>query len=72
MELRELTIHDQRVSYRMAGEGPVLLLIHGMAGSATTWKQVMPALSERFTVVAPDLLGHGRSDKPAGSTRCWC
>ena len=66
MELQELTIHDQRMTYRTAGEGPVLLLIHGMAGSATTWKQVMPALSERFTVVAPDLLGHGRSDKPAG------
>jgi pimeloyl-ACP methyl ester carboxylesterase len=66
MDLRELTIHEQRVTYRTAGEGPVVLLIHGMAGSAATWKQVMPRLSERFTVVAPDLLGHGRSDKPAG------
>jgi pimeloyl-ACP methyl ester carboxylesterase len=66
MDLREITIHDQRVTYRTAGEGPVLLLIHGMAGSATTWKQVMPRLAERFTVVAPDLLGHGSSDKPAG------
>ncbi len=66
MQMRELTIHEQRVTYRTAGEGPLVLLIHGMAGSATTWKQVMPRLSERFTVVAPDLLGHGRSDKPAG------
>lgn len=66
MELRELTIHGRRVSYRTAGEGPVLLLIHGMAGSATTWKRVMPALSEDFTVVAPDLLGHGSSEKGAG------
>ena len=66
MDLRELTIHDQRVTYRSAGEGPVVLLIHGMAGSATTWKQVMPALSEQFRVVAPDLLGHGRSDKLVG------
>ena len=66
MDLRELTIHDQRVTYRTAGEGPVVLLIHGMAGSATTWKQVMPALSEQFRVVAPDLLGHGRSDKLVG------
>jgi pimeloyl-ACP methyl ester carboxylesterase len=66
MKLQELTIHDQRVTYRSAGDGPVLLLIHGMAGSATTWKQVMPALSGRFTVVAPDLLGHGRSDKEVG------
>jgi len=66
MELQELKIHGQRVTYRAAGRGPVLLLIHGMAGSATTWMPVMPALSEHFTVVAPDLLGHGRSDKSAG------
>ena len=66
MELRELSIHDQRISYRTAGEGPVLLLIHGMAGSASTWRQVMPGLSRQYTVVAPDLLGHGHSDKPVG------
>ena len=66
MELRELIIHGHRVTYRTAGDGPVLLLIHGMAGSATTWKQVMPALSKEFTVVAPDLLGHGRSEKGVG------
>jgi pimeloyl-ACP methyl ester carboxylesterase len=66
MDLREISIHDQRLTYRSAGSGPVLLLIHGMAGSATTWRQVMPGLAQRFTVVAPDLLGHGRSDKPLG------
>jgi pimeloyl-ACP methyl ester carboxylesterase len=66
MELRELTIHDHRVSYRTGGSGPVLLLIHGMAGSSATWLPVMPALAERFTLVAPDLLGHGESDKPQG------
>ena len=66
MDLQELTIHDRRVVFRTAGSGPVLLLIHGMAGSATTWKYVMPALSKEFTVVAPDLLGHGRSDKKPG------
>ena len=66
MELRELTIHEKSLRYRIGGEGPVVLLLHGLAGSATTWKQVMPALSERFTVVAPDLLGHGKSDKTVG------
>ncbi len=66
MDLREISIHEQRISYRTAGSGPVLLLIHGMAGSVTTWRQVMPGLAQRFTVVAPDLLGHGRSDKPLG------
>jgi pimeloyl-ACP methyl ester carboxylesterase len=66
MEQHELKIHDQRVMCRTGGTGPVLLLIHGMAGSSSTWKQVMPVLCERFTVVAPDLLGHGESDKIKG------
>jgi pimeloyl-ACP methyl ester carboxylesterase len=44
----------------------VLLLVHGMAGSSETWMHVMPALAERFTVLAPDLLGQGQSDKPRG------
>lgn len=66
MEVREISIHGHRVAYREAGEGPVLLLIHGMAGSMTTWKQVMPALATRFTVIAPDLPGHGQSEKLVG------
>ena len=66
MEQKEFTAHGKRLKYRLAGKGPLVLLIHGMAGSATTWKQVMPALSERFTVLAPDLLGHGESDKTKG------
>ena len=66
MEQKELVIHGRRLKYRIGGRGPLVLLIHGMAGSATTWKQVMPALSERFTVLAPDLLGHGESDKAKG------
>ena len=66
MEQQEITVHGRLVKYRIGGEGPLVLLIHGMAGSASTWKQVMPALSERFTVLAPDLLGHGDSDKSKG------
>jgi pimeloyl-ACP methyl ester carboxylesterase len=66
MDLREISIHDQRITYRTAGSGPVLLLIHGMAGSSETWCQVMPGLAQRFTVVVPDLLGHGGSEKPEG------
>jgi pimeloyl-ACP methyl ester carboxylesterase len=50
----------------MAGDGPALVLVHGISGSSTTWRQVMPALAERFTVIAPDLLGHGESAKPRG------
>jgi pimeloyl-ACP methyl ester carboxylesterase len=66
MEPRAINIDGDRIAYRAAGEGPVLLLIHGLAGSAVTWRHVMPALTERFRVVAPDLLGQGQSDKPRG------
>jgi pimeloyl-ACP methyl ester carboxylesterase len=66
MKTREMTINGERVAYRTAGKGPVLLLVHGMAGSSETWRHVMPALAERFTVLAPDLLGQGESDKPRG------
>jgi len=65
-ELRHVTIHGHDVRYRMAGDGPALLLIHGIAGSSSAWREVMPALAERYTVIAPDLLGHGHSAKPLG------
>jgi pimeloyl-ACP methyl ester carboxylesterase len=63
----EITLHGHRVSYRVTGDGgPVVLLIHGITGNARQWDQVAPLLAERYTVVAPDLLGHGDSDKPRG------
>lgn len=65
-ELEHLTIHGHDVAFRAGGSGPVVLLVHGMAGSSTTWRSVMPQLAEHFTVVAPDLLGHGASAKPRG------
>jgi pimeloyl-ACP methyl ester carboxylesterase len=61
-----ITLHGHRISYRVAGKGPVVLLIHGIAGCAEQWDQVMPLLAERYTVLAPDLLGHGQSAKPRG------
>jgi pimeloyl-ACP methyl ester carboxylesterase len=65
-EPREITLHGHQVSYRVAGSGPLVVLIHGIAGSAATWEDVLPRLAERYTVVAPDLLGHGSSAKPRG------
>ncbi|MCW2651550.1 MAG: hypothetical protein QOE41_1379 [Mycobacterium sp.] len=65
-ELKFVELHGDRIAYRDAGEGEVLLLIHGMAGSSATWRAVMPQLSKKFRVVAPDLLGHGESAKPRG------
>ncbi|WP_195166563.1 alpha/beta fold hydrolase [Mycobacteroides abscessus] len=58
------TIHGYRRAYRIAGSGPVLLLIHGIGDNSATWDSVHAQLAEHFTVIAPDLLGHGQSDKP--------
>ncbi len=64
-ELKYLELHGDRVAYRDAGSGDeALLLIHGMAGSSDTWRAVIPQLSKKYRVVAPDLLGHGQSAKP--------
>jgi pimeloyl-ACP methyl ester carboxylesterase len=66
MEHEEITLHGHSVSYQQAGWGPLLVLLHGIAGSSDTWNDVIEQLAERYTVVAPDLLGHGESAKPRG------
>ena len=66
MEHEEITLHGHRVSYRQAGWGPLVVLIHGITGSSETWADVIEPLAEKYTVVAPDLLGHGESAKPRG------
>jgi pimeloyl-ACP methyl ester carboxylesterase len=58
------TIHGYRRAFRIAGSGPAILLIHGIGDNSETWSAVQTKLAQRFTVVAPDLLGHGNSDKP--------
>ena len=63
---RTIELHGHPVSYRLAGSGPVLVLIHGITSSSRTWEKVLPALAEHHTVLAPDLLGHGESAKPRG------
>jgi pimeloyl-ACP methyl ester carboxylesterase len=65
-DLKFLELHGDRIAYRDAGQGDVLLFIHGMAGSSATWRAVLPQLAKKYRVIAPDLLGHGESDKPRG------
>ena len=62
----ELELHGHHVSYRRAGSGPALLLLHGITDSSATWEGVAPSLTEHFTLIAPDLLGHGESATPRG------
>jgi pimeloyl-ACP methyl ester carboxylesterase len=61
-----MTLHGDRVAYRDEGSGEVLLLVHGMGGSSASWSGVIPLLAAKYRVIAPDLLGHGESDKPRG------
>jgi pimeloyl-ACP methyl ester carboxylesterase len=66
MEREEIKLHGHRVTYRRSGWGPLLVLIHGVTSSSETWSEVIEPLAEHYTVVAPDLLGHGASAKPRG------
>src|SRR6478736_976610 len=66
IEPGEITLHGRSLSYVQAGSGPVLLLIHGVAGTVENWRAVIGPLSRHYTVVAADLPGHGRSAPGAG------
>ena len=60
-------VNGIRMHYTIAGQGPVLLLLHGTPKTNYYWYKVMPILTEKFTVVAPDLRGFGYTDKPGAS-----
>src|SRR4051794_2397519 len=64
--LHETRLHGHRAFYRSAGSGPVMVLVHGITSPSATWANVLPYLAEHFTVIAPDLQGHGESAKPRG------
>ncbi|MFE2881310.1 alpha/beta fold hydrolase [Streptomyces sp. NPDC059272] len=64
LALQYRVVHGYRRAFRMAGAGPVLVLIHGIGDSSATWTDLIPDLARTHTVIAPDLLGHGASDKP--------
>lgn len=58
------TLHGYKRAFRMAGSGPAVLLLHGIGDNSLAWEPVFEQLSEKYTVIAPDLLGHGLSDRP--------
>src|SRR4029453_10591271 len=65
--VREMrVVHGHRRAFVRAGSGPALLLLHGIGNNCQTWAEVIDRLAENHTVIAPDLLGHGASDKPRG------
>ncbi len=63
-DVQYVVVHGYRRAFRIQGQGPALLLLHGLACDSSTWLPVIPELAKHFTVIAPDLLGHGESDKP--------
>ena len=65
-QVQHVFIHGHDIAYRREGTGPAVLLLHGIAGSSRTWRDVFPLLVDRFTVIAPDFMGHGLSEKPVG------
>src|SRR5688572_1777136 len=62
----EIELHGHQVVYRMSGSGPPVVLVHGMVNSSRHWEPVAARLAERYTVIAPDLVGHGDSATPRG------
>ena len=60
-----VTINNIRFHYVVSGQGPVVVLLHGMGGTWYTWRHIIPALARHYMVLAPDLRGFGDSEKPA-------
>lgn len=64
----EFTLNGVRLYYEEAGEGPPLLLLHGLGSSHNMFREEMAQFKNDFRVIAIDCRGHGQSDKPAKYT----
>lgn len=62
---RLAAVNGIRMHYEVAGDGPLLVLLHGWPQTSYCWRALVPSLARHFTVVTPDLRGYGLSDKPA-------
>lgn len=61
-----MDLDGARMRYLRAGSGPPLILLHGLLGYSFSWRYTMPAVAPYATVYAPDMMGAGFSDRPAG------
>src|SRR5450756_1826503 len=61
-----MSLHGNDMHYVRAGSGPPVVLQHGVLGSRRSWAHLVNLLAEDFTLIAPDLLGHGDSSTPRG------
>jgi pimeloyl-ACP methyl ester carboxylesterase len=68
MSVRTIELHGRSFAYSRVGAGPVVVLVHGLAGTMATWDAVVDALATRCTVITVDLPGHGRSQSLPGDS----
>ena len=65
MEHKTIALNGVKIHYVQAGQGPVVLLLHELGSSLDTWRRNLePLANAGFTVLAPDMPGHGDSEKP--------
>lgn len=61
---KEIFINGLKINYKVAGQGPAILILHGWNGSSDSWKKVIEILSRNFLVICPDFPGFGKSQTP--------
>jgi pimeloyl-ACP methyl ester carboxylesterase len=64
---RDASIDGAKIHYTTGGSGPAVILLHGFAETSRMWNPILPALGQKFTVIAPDLPGIGDSSIPSGT-----
>src|SRR5690348_11621695 len=66
MDEKFVTVNKNKIRYLEEGDSDQnLILMHGLGGYAERWTNVIPLLSKKFHIFAPDLIGYGQSDKPS-------
>ena len=66
---RELVVDGARLSYAVGGDGPAVVLVHGLGGTVENWRALAPELARSHRVLVPDLPGHGLSEPLPGNVR---
>jgi len=63
---KSAVVNGVRINYKIGGQGPVVVLLHGYTETSHMWLPLMPLLAKSHTVIAPDLRGAGDSERPQG------
>jgi pimeloyl-ACP methyl ester carboxylesterase len=64
--MEKISFRNTELVYNRSGNGPAVVLVHGFPESSAIWDDFSKQLSKEFTVIAPDLPGHGLSGLPQG------